>query len=359
MFDLKLYQEPQEMEVEDGRAYLLFCTEEYLDQWPELVAPFRRARMYGVVVPYLISGDRLIERGLALLGLTSGKSRVVSCSMTDSPDALARALDGGPGGTMLLFVDGLSPRLEAFVTALNQAVGDRDCRVLGTGVGYKDLRRAITFFTPEGMCRDTALMVLTDMSLSVGVRHGWRSIYGPWVVTRVRGNVLYELNGRPAFQVYAQALEELEGRRVQREGFFQVAKSYPFGITEFLDGEIIVRDPIAVTEEDALVLVTSVQEMDTLYLMKGEPEELIASSRRLAEETFASGGEVAFVFDCISRVLFLDREFTREIQTIHAAAKGAGLPLFGLTSIGELTNTGQGGIRIFNKTVLLGVLGDD
>jgi hypothetical protein len=176
-------------------------------------------------------------------------------------------------------------------------------------------------------------------------------------VTKSEDNILHELNNQRAFDVYRDVLSQLEGVTIDQEHFFDVAKSYPFGISACLGGEIIIRDPIIANDDGSLTIVSSVKEMDTLYIMKGEAAELIDSSSSLSRETFAcTSGSSAILFDCISRVLFLGESFGTEVEGVFKASGNPNLSIFGITSIGEITNVGYEEIKVLNKTTLLGVV---
>ncbi|MBC7340230.1 MAG: histidine kinase, partial [Firmicutes bacterium] len=51
-----------------------------------------------------------------------------------------------------------------------------------------------------------AILAATDQTVAVGVEHGWQAFQGPYVATRAEGTRLKELNWRPAFDVYRQAV---------------------------------------------------------------------------------------------------------------------------------------------------------
>ena len=58
--------------------------------------------------------------------------------------------------------------------------------------------------------------------------------------------------------------------------------------------------------------------------------------------------------DCISRVLFLGDYFFREIRAISRGD----IPMIGALTLGEIANSGSDFMQIYNKTCVVGILGD-
>ena len=56
--------------------------------------------------------------------------------------------------------------------------------------------------------------------------------------------------------------------------------------------------------------------------------------------------------DCISRVLFLGKEFEKEINAVYHE----GTPLIGALTLGEIANSGKDYLEFFNKTAVVGCL---
>jgi len=355
MIEITLHETAETLAGTPGRDYVLLITEDFVPALPRLRERLHGHAVSGAVVPYLIADRRTLASGIACLALPRDDAFAVVLPMTADSTAIQHALAGRDFTSLLLFADGLSRHLDDFAGALDGPVRGRT--VLGTGVGSKDFTPGPVVFDTAGIRADAALLVGTGLRLRAGARHGWESIHGPLVVTRAEGNVLHELNGEPAFGVYRRILAEQEGVGIRADNFLAVAKSYPFGIATFKGSEIVVRDPIRPNPDGSLTIVSSVRRLDALYIMKGVRQQLLDSSRALSRDTFAGGGfSQAFLFDCISRVLFLEDDFARELDGVCDGAGDPGPRIFGVTSIGEITNAGHSGVKVLNKTTLLGAV---
>lgn len=98
-----------------------------------------------------------------------------------------------------------------------------------------------------------------------------------------------------------------------------MAKGYPFGNLKDYE-ECIVRDPIEVGGNGELICVGEVPENSVLEVLKGNPASLISAAGEAATDCLeVKGKEIAgaFLFDCISRVLFLEDDFPLELKEVQ------------------------------------------
>jgi hypothetical protein len=320
-----------------------------------------RKPVFGGVFPRIVHGGELLERGVMVVGLPCVARVHEIESLPASPRELEGALlDAFPestieaGRTMFVFVDGLARGIGALIDALFNSFG-LDLDYVGGGAGSLSLVSEPCIFGPSGLRRDAAVVALVELSCGVGVAHGWRPISEGFKVTSSEGNVIRSLDWRPAFEVYREVVEGHAGRPLLRDAFFDLAKAYPFGITK-LANETVVRDPLKL-EGDALVCVGEVPEGAFVRILHGEPTSLIDAARRareLAGEAMGARSATAQVFiDCVSRVLFLEGAFEREL----AAVSGGAPPTFGALTLGEIANNGRQYLEFYNKTAVVGLLG--
>ena len=98
-----------------------------------------------------------------------------------------------------------------------------------------------------------------------------------------------------------------------------------------------------------------------LYILKGKNETLINSATIAVEESIAKVQQEVqhtLIIDCISRTLFLENEFTKELEAICNSVKnpnGESIPQ-GVLSLGEISSNGEGFLEFYNKTLVIGAL---
>jgi len=193
----------------------------------------------------------------------------------------------------------------------------------------------------------------------IGVRHGWIDFDGPFIATNTSGTVVRELNWRPAFEVYARAIEADCGETISEDDFFSLAKRYQFGICTEAN-EYIVRDPIKARGAD-IICVGEIPEHSVLSILRGDHDNLIAAAACAARDCAIPPDATArgtMVVDCISRMLYLEEIFEEELATIWStvAATNETAEPFGVLSLGEIAGEGDVFLEFFNKTVVVGRL---
>jgi hypothetical protein len=170
----------------------------------------------------------------------------------------------------------------------------------------------------------------------VGVDHGLRPKTQRMTVTKAVGNVLYELDGRPAFDVYKEYAKQ---RGVALEpgtaGNFLVGNE--LGVF-FLDELHHARAPVGVGKRGELNLVADVTEGSSVCILDGEPEAMVDAAGRAAQEARDNlrGAKAAgvLVFDCVCRGMILKDAFQQEIDAVRAVFPD--VPVAGLLTYGEI-----------------------
>jgi hypothetical protein len=318
--------------------------------------------VFGGVFPQIIHNGRNEEKGTLVIGLPRCPEPICIRELSDLStdytallepwaDRWAVHTDSGED-SLIVFVDGLSKRISALVESLFDCFG-LERNFIGGGVGSLSFIQRPCLITPDGLIADAALVVRLPMGCGVGVAHGWQPISDSMKVTEADCNVIQSLDWQPAFEVYRQLVEAHSGRVLTPGNFFNIAKSYPFGINK-MDSELVVRDPLMPDDAQGLVCVGEVPKGSFVRLLHGSPESLIAAAARarvLAEQSTPplTGTEpVVFFIDCISRALFLGDRIVDELQTA-----AAGRTLFGAMTLGEIANNGKEYLEFYNKTSVL------
>ncbi|MEW5921890.1 MAG: FIST C-terminal domain-containing protein [Bacillota bacterium] len=259
----------------------------------------------------------------------------------------------------MILVDGLTGNISRFLTLLYSKLAN-SVNYFGGGAGSLTLKQKPCIFTSAGLFQDAAVIVFLQLECQLGVRHGWERIMGPIVATETDRNTIIELNWNKAFDVYREIVERDSGKKITANNFFDIAKGYPFGMLKQY-AECVVRDPITVGSNGELICVGEIPENSVLDILKGEATSLIDAAGQAAGACkTASGKKVthSFIVDCISRVLFLENNFYRELHEIKTKFKGIdqySVPM-GMLTLGEISSYGEGFLEFFNKTIVTGIL---
>jgi len=314
--------------------------------------------IFGGIFPEIIYRGEKKATGALTVGLSSKPDVTTVSDLSDAETSFREALDPDLPSkgyeTAFVFVDAHATNIEAFIEALFRTYSV-ELNFVGGGAGTLDADNQPCLFTNEGVLEDAAIVAAVPEPMEIGVKHGWQEIAGPFRVTDAEGSTLTTLDGKPAFSVYRDVIEAHSGTVVTEANFFEVAKSYPFGISR-MAAEEIVRDPFAVGEDGSITCFGEMPEGQFVTVLQGDPDSLIAAAQTAYDHALSGTDPTAalFFFDCISRVLYLESAFDREL----AAVKPDELPVLGALTIGEIANDGAGHLDYYNKTAVVGAMSD-
>ena len=168
-----------------------------------------------------------------------------------------------------------------------------------------------------------------------GSNGGWDS-FGPYRrVTRSKSNVLYELEGRSALELYKQYLGDLAS------GLPGTALLFPLSIKTDDNSEPVVRTVLSVNEADqSMTFAGDIPEGSMARLMKANFDRLIDAASGAATDAFTSFNnfqpELAILISCVGRKLVLDQRVDEEVESVRDIL-GDKTYLTGFYSYGEIS----------------------
>lgn len=349
------------MDIADDDLVLIMLGEKNKPNLDEMILALNKNKIefFGGIFPGVIYDDKKYEEGAVITvlpgleppflikGLSSGEIKLPSHPKIGIQKRY----------TAIILVDGLTSNISLFLSNIFNRLGN-SVHYFGGGAGSLSLKQEPCLFTKEGFFEDAAIVTFIKLQSSFGVRHGWEKIKGPIVATKADKNIVLELNWENAFSVYKKTVEADCGKKLNRENFFSISKGYPFGMHKE-GAEDIVRDPIAVNEKGELICVGEIGENTALNILKGRKSSLISAAGQAADDCKNAREKrikSSLIADCISRVLFLEEDFGKELATIKEkiASINKGLTLEGFLSLGEISSYGEGLLEFFNKTTVVG-----
>lgn len=250
-------------------------------------------------------------------------------------------------GTLFVFVDALGFNKNAFLDSIFNFFGSH-INYLGAGAGSLNFHSFPNIISNNGIFENSGLICLHPKKVTIGVAHGWKSISDPLKITKVDGKKIISINWQPAFEVYKKVVEEHSNLKLKKSSFIDLAKSYPIGIA-IIDSEMLIRDPYGI-EGDSLLLLDGIEEGVYVNIMNGSVESLLNGAKKAREKAVPekSTKNNIFCVDCISRVLYLNEDFDKELAIIQQDEK-----LNGILSLGEIANIGESFLECYNKTVVV------
>jgi hypothetical protein len=218
-------------------------------------------------------------------------------------------------------------KTSAFQQIVGGAAGDEG-DFLKTYVGFGD------------RCESDALAVYHIFSKKpwgVGVGHGLHPVSGKMRVTKSVDNVVYELDGKPAFEVYRAHAKEAHGVELTTENAVPYLVENELGIY-FFNKIAKARAPLAVGADGSLLCAANVPQGSSVAILDGKLENMVNAVKAAALEAKKNlVGESAagvILFDCLCRGLILKDEFYQEVEAVREIF--GNVPIAGFQTYGEI-----------------------
>jgi methyl-accepting chemotaxis protein len=299
--------------------------------------------------------ERTMDDGVAVALVTSDSFRFdaamatglgenVQGTVRDAVRALPDDVDY-PYQSAIALHDGLSGIGERLALAIQRRLGPHVG--FAGGAASDDYRMASTpVFCGETVAEDALALVLVsgEQRAVISVDHGHEPVSESHAVTDASGNVVRELDGRPAFEVWKDAVRDSVTERFgvsvdaldpESDTLYMLLGAYEFGIDQG-DAYKIRWPRVAVAEEGALEFAVDVPEGTVLRVMYGSRAGQIESAGRAARDAVEqsdSGLAGGFVYDCACREFVLGEEFPDAVDAIGDALSA---PFAGFETYGEL-----------------------
>ena len=310
-------------------------------------------QLYGAIFPQVIFDDTNYDSGCVICEISDSTNITLIENISNDFDVIIED-EIENAKTIFTIVDGSSEDIQLFLENLYETTTP-ESSIIGGGAGLLTLEQEPVIFSSKGIYKNAALLVYGLKEINLGVQHGWEMLSGPYISTKTEKNILKTINYETAFDLYKKVVEEDSQKIFDNTNFFEIAKEYPLGI-HVSNGELVVRDPI-VTQNGELVLVGEMDQNSIIYILKGNKKNLINSAGLAIDEAVDNNPndiETTLVIDCISRVLYLEDDFSQEIKAIKS--KVPACQLFGALTLGEIANKGKQYIEFYNKTCVIAVI---
>jgi hypothetical protein len=255
---------------------------------------------------------------------------------------------------LLLLTDGLAGDQAEIVRGAYRVVG-AEVPLVG-GCAGDDLRTAGTAQLHDGKVLRHAVVaaaIASDAPLGIGVRHGWRRVGPPMLVTRSEGNRVHSLDDAPALDVYLQRLQAPPAAWEDPQAFTLFAMTHPLGLSRRSGQEVRFVAGADFTDR-SIQCIAQVPQGGLTWFMEGDDASVLEATDAACRDALAAldgRPPLGFVaFDCIARRGVLGEVGIRsEVDRIASFAAGA--PVAGFYTYGEIARTH--GISGFHNQTLV------
>ncbi len=350
---------------------LVFGDAGFIDQpapIADLRAAFPKAQFMGCSTAGEIIGDSVKDQGLVVAVARFAHTRLASAMVPvltseqsrEAAVKLARELSAADLKGVLVLSDGLNVNGSQLVSGFNEVLQGTAIVTGGlAGDGDRFQRTWVLNRSAPVTNRITALGFYGErVRIGHGSRGGW-DIFGPERrVTRADGNILYELDGRPALEIYKDYLGELAS------GLPATALRFPLALRADADQQKrLVRTILAVTEDDgSMTFAGDIPEGYFAQLMRTNLDHLVDGAEEAADMTRNRGRDgqqtLAIAISCVGRRMVLGERAEEEVEaTLQELPEGT--RQVGFYSYGEISPYASGTCDLHNQTMTLTTIHED
>lgn len=305
-------------------------------------------KLIGCTGAGLISSTSISKYGVGLMLLSADKIKF-GMAATEQIDAkgarvageefahLALKNLGSPSRDLcLIFSDGLVENGSELLRGIKDVVG-LSFPVFG-GSSADNLRFHKTFQYYNGSLITNGLVgaVFSGENLfGLGLRHGWKPLGKPHVITEAKGNIIKKIEGKPAVSIYEDYFGK--SREEIQKTLIRMSIYYPLGIYVPGETEYLLRNALRIDDEGGLVCQGDAAVGDEVRLMMGTKDWALEAATQAAREAKDALKDKiikgALVFESISRNKLLGRLTENELSRIKEVL--GDIPLLGICTYGE------------------------
>jgi hypothetical protein len=331
-------------------------------RYRELKDRFPHAHVVGCSTGGQILGDDVSDDSIAAVALrfASTKLRLAAEPIATGGDSRAcgesigRKLHAPDLSGIFVLSDGLNVNGSALVAGITAAVG-RDVPLSG-GLAGDGAEFGETLVGADCAPRSQLVAAIGFYGDRVLIGHGsaggW-DVFGPRrKVTRSNGNVLLELDGQPALDLYERYLGD------EAKGLPGTGLLFPLQVFDpNRPDHVVVRTILAVDPKArSMTFAGDLPQGWMAQLMRGNFDRLVAGSGEAARQAqtdvaAAQGDGVAVLVSCIGRRLLMGQRIADEVEAAGAEL-GEGMSRLGFYSYGEISPHAESGYcELHNQTM--------
>lgn len=316
-----------------------------LEQLDVLADAYPNARITGCSTAGEISDVRVEDGTLSVTAIAFEGTRIEGfCHELDDASEskaagarLARELPRTGLAHVFVLSDGLNVNGSELVKGLASEL-PQGVRVTG-GLSGDGARFQETFVLWEGRARRNAIAAIglygDRLRVGCGCLGGWDSFGPERRVTRSRGNVLFELDGKSALQLYREYLGE------HAAGLPATGLLFPLAVRLPGAQQPVVRTILAIdAQEQSLTFAGDVPEGSHARLMRATYDRLVdgaIGAAHSSQDSLAGGEpELAILISCVGRKLVLKQRVEEEVEGVRDVL-GPRTCLTGFYSYGEIS----------------------
>ena len=312
-----------------------------------------------------ISGINVSDNSVSLtaIKLEKVKHKLVKVEVNSMDDSLKSGVELGQQLVeedlkhVLVFSDGLNVNGADLVRGLRNIL-PKTSITGGLAADGSDFNK--TFVIANNAIEDKIIVGLgfygEHLKIGYSSKGGWDSFGIDRLVTKSNKNVLYELDGQPALELYKSFLGE-NAKNLPSSGLL-----FPLNMRVNEHDQPVVRTILSVDEESqSLTFAGNIPEGAYVRLMKANVDRLIGGAEDSAKKAFRAtkeNAELAILISCVGRRLVLKQLVEEEVEVVQEIV-GEQPKITGFYSYGEIAPFGEfSPCELHNQTMTITTLSE-
>jgi hypothetical protein len=334
--------------------------------WDDVLRRYPGAIVLGCSTGGEIHGSEVLDESLSLTSLSFDRTRLKSAEavVEDASDSfgagktIGKRLSAPDLKTIFILSDGTRVNGSELIRGVRAHAGNKV--VITGGLAGDGPRFGTTYVGLNDAPAPGRVAAVGFYGDAIAVGHGsaggW-DVFGPErQITRSKGNVLYELNGKPALDLYKHYLGE-DAERLPGSALLFPLKVFP----PDRPNEALTRTIVAIDEKErAMTFAGDMPQGHSAQLMRGNFDRLVEGAADAAHQATLTlpGDRVAVLVSCIGRKLLLGQRICEEVEAVKDVF-GDGTALTGFYSYGEVSpHAATDCAELHNQTMTITVFGE-
>ncbi len=187
-----------------------------------------------------------------------------------------------------------------------------------------------------------------DFHVNTTFRGGWKPFGPTRTVTKSEGNILYEIDGKPALDLYKKYLGEEYTNKLPESALL-----FPLQVQREEDSEPIARTVLSIDEASkSMNFAGDIPQETPVRLMRTNLDEIIMASGQAIEENKLPDPDCSLLISCIGRRLILEHRTEEEIEEVRNHLPNSAF-IFGFYSYGEISMNNLFNCEVYNQTMTI------
>ncbi len=277
-------------------------------------------------------------------------------TLYEQAEELAKSLPQEGLRHVFAMADGLKINGSQLVKGLNHAL---DVSVTG-GLAGDDLNFEQTLVFADGKADEMSAVIIgfygDSLHTRVGCKAGWEEFGAERIVTKSEGNVIYEIDNKPAIELYEAYLGDYI-KDLPASGLL-----FPLNIREYEGDHEVIRVMMGINEDKSIIFAGDIPQGSTVRLMKTNVDNLIDGSSLVANtiRPYNDKPSLALTVSCSGRRSILKQLVDEEIEAVHSVL-GGNTQIVGYYSFGEIAPFSDDilNCKLHNQTMTITAIYED